>query len=179
MSRINRLPLGLLDYLGSKTQGDNPSEFLQEVRPTLNLTPFLLAERLEHKFNRREESVTANSDFFTVPSGQAWLLQGAFYRQNVAFNNNAADLEIFIRNPSAGAELSGNNPDREFILADYPANQLNTVDADSGNRVQVTWSTSTPLLLAADTDIGGRFRNRPNVGDENFTFAIQFYRYLT
>lgn len=44
MSRINRPPQGLQKLLGSQNFGENPREFLQDVRPTVELRPFFSAD---------------------------------------------------------------------------------------------------------------------------------------
>lgn len=75
MSRINRVPFGLQDLLGSQNLGANPSSLLQEVRPTLDLFPFWAAERVTL---RTDNTVAINNSSvivtsFTVPQGQAWI----------------------------------------------------------------------------------------------------------
>lgn len=74
MSRINRVPFGLQDLLGSQNLGVNPSDMAQQVAPTLDLFPFWSAERLTMYTDTAVE-VTARGAYlaYTVPLGEAWI----------------------------------------------------------------------------------------------------------
>lgn len=72
MSIINRLPWGLQGLLGSVNQGKNPGELLQEVRPTVDLTPFWGLEQLQFERDAKTLTTRGQVAVLTVPDGEAW-----------------------------------------------------------------------------------------------------------
>lgn len=74
MSRINRVPFGLQDLLGSTNFGDNPSELAPVVAPTLDLNLWLASERREATYGNL---VAGTSDGvggqLVVPEGEMWI----------------------------------------------------------------------------------------------------------
>jgi len=70
---INRIPRGLLAYLDSQTQGENPSGLGEVVAPVLDLEKF-------YRANARYETASGGSSFdvlnanvtATVPAGETW-----------------------------------------------------------------------------------------------------------
>lgn len=81
---INRLPRGLLSYLDSQTQGENPSQLGQVVAPVLNMEPFYRSlaryERLQLG-NLTFDTLTDTIQFL-VPSNETWLIHHASLRVN-------------------------------------------------------------------------------------------------
>jgi len=75
MSKINRVPRGLQDLLGSSNQGENPAESLREVRPTFDMFPFWASERLRVKNTGSFNPGKAAPLFFTVPTNELWFVQ--------------------------------------------------------------------------------------------------------
>jgi len=73
MSRINRVPRGLQDLLGSTNQGDNPSELLGDVRAGFDIFPFWGAERLKAITNFTANLSAATTLDHAVPEGRVWL----------------------------------------------------------------------------------------------------------
>lgn len=73
-SRINRLPWGLQDFLGSTSQGDNPSELLQQVRPTADMWPLWGMERLDIQTasNAAAAAVDASAQV-EIPNNELWI----------------------------------------------------------------------------------------------------------
>ena len=76
MSRINRVPFGLQDLLGSQNFGDNPSELSRVVAPTLEMTPFLTAERTSYVHTSASKSTNGQIVAQVVPDGEIWYLVG-------------------------------------------------------------------------------------------------------
>lgn len=76
MSRINRVPFGLQDLLGSQNFGDNPSELAQVVAPSLDMLPFLSAERMSYEYASASVSGNAEIASMVVPEGELWYLVG-------------------------------------------------------------------------------------------------------
>jgi len=77
MSKITRLPVGLLDFLGTKNDGRNPALLSETVAPTLELADFYLADRWEILVETGLNAVgTANVSTATVvPVGQVWYVK--------------------------------------------------------------------------------------------------------
>ncbi len=85
MSKVNQVPVGLQAFLGSKNLGRNPDELLNEIRPVVDIFPFLSG----YQQTSSNSSGTANTDNFsltvTVPDGEIWLpiqVQGSSRAQN-------------------------------------------------------------------------------------------------
>lgn len=75
MSRINRVPLGLQDLLGSQNFGDNPSELGSVVAPTLDMTNFLRAERRWFaQASAFAIAVDGQVTAIQVPQGEIWYV---------------------------------------------------------------------------------------------------------
>lgn len=73
MSVINRVPWGLQDILGSTSQGKNPSELLDQVRPSFDMFPLWAMERLEtRRVFTTLVSVGTNLDI-EIPDGEMWI----------------------------------------------------------------------------------------------------------
>ena len=82
---VQLIPPGLLGYLGIKNQGQNPSDLLSTVQPTLDLRDWWFQARLDSApsgaFSRASAIVTASVGFkqfdvqpLQVPQGQIWYI---------------------------------------------------------------------------------------------------------
>lgn len=71
---INRIPPGLLGFLGLKTSGTNPRDFGGQVTPTWDLSPLYLADG--YRFTRVGSTlVAAGSELLHgPPNGEIWVL---------------------------------------------------------------------------------------------------------
>lgn len=74
MSRINRVPFGLQDLLGSQNFGDNPSELGGVVAPVLDMSPYLTAERYSYKHDTDVLADNGQITTFLVPDGEIWYV---------------------------------------------------------------------------------------------------------
>ena len=77
MSRINRVPLGLQDLLGSQNLGQNPSDLSQVVAPTHDMFPHWAMERLVQHRTTGSEVTAAGAQAgqnITIPEGEAWIM---------------------------------------------------------------------------------------------------------
>lgn len=74
MGVINRVPLGLLDLLQSKTDGRNPGDMSDQVVPTIDIEPYYLASRASFEFfvvSTTAVGAIANID---VNDSEVWFL---------------------------------------------------------------------------------------------------------
>ena len=74
MGRINRVPLGLLDLLQSKTDGVNPGDLSEVVVGTIDLGEFYFSERIAHEFFQYTSAAIDDNNSITVPAGENWIL---------------------------------------------------------------------------------------------------------
>jgi hypothetical protein len=79
MSIVNRVPRGLLAYLDSQTQGENPSNLSEVVAPVLSMEPFYRANARYELFSVGNFVMDAPNDHvgFTVPAGEIWHVHSA------------------------------------------------------------------------------------------------------
>lgn len=103
MSRVNRVPFGLQDLLGSQNFGDNPSDFAQTIAPTIDMFPFLAQERIT-EWVSATSPVTSSATFaqVSVPQGELWLLDSVgcrFKETGVAPSGTRLDMSVSYQYP--------------------------------------------------------------------------------
>lgn len=113
--KINRVPLGLLDLLQSKTDGMNPGLLADSVAGVIDIEEFYLGQRLSHEFFTFATSAVGVSGSLQVTDGETWVLWGISLNW-VALGAGSiksvhVQLEAF---PDAPSSLSA------VIIADYP-----------------------------------------------------------
>lgn len=89
MGNINRLPRGLLAYLDSQTQGENPASLGSVVAPVLSLEPFYRANTAYQLRYKADTNITVAGQYveLQVPNDQVWHLHsfGANVLNNTGF----------------------------------------------------------------------------------------------
>ena len=100
MSRINRLPSGLQEFLGNTSQGVNPSELSNVVSPTFDISDFWKVQKQDEI--RIVTSMTAvyQSAFFQIPQSELWMLIGVSAGVNI-LTTESAQLVVQIAEPAA------------------------------------------------------------------------------
>jgi hypothetical protein len=74
MSRINRVPRGLQDLLGSHNLGVNPADMSEQVRPTIDMFPHWAGERLTtFRTTSADIAGTGTAQTYQIPNGEAWI----------------------------------------------------------------------------------------------------------
>lgn len=74
MSKINTLPKGLQEFLGNTSQGQNPSELNQEVRPIIDLFSFWAVDKTKHTTKTQAITQSGIQIFLgPVPVGETWV----------------------------------------------------------------------------------------------------------
>ena len=92
MSRINRVPFGLQDLLGSQNMGDNPSELSRVVAPTLPMMPFYYAQKREYAVSNVVTVVDQDDSggcVIDVPEGEIWFCRAVGTRVRCDGGNSA------------------------------------------------------------------------------------------
>ena len=175
MSRINRVPFGLLDFLATKTQGDNPSQLLQEVRPTLDLTKFFIAERMEN-FSEVQVSAAAAGGFtFTVPVGEIWFPVTASMTMIVADANGRADLQVKGSGPIGGI---GSGTGQSVIFQDRYFTQ-EFAASTVGQQLSVNFNWPMVTGYGGDFVFLGSWLEGTHAVNTTFVFTLNFYRYTS
>ena len=116
MSAINRVTLGLLSLLDSKTQGQNPNDMPNIIQATLDVAPYLYgSQRLEFEQNSNA-AVIANGTYapVTVPAGEIWLMQAV--TSEVVANDSLANNTVRM-----WPELLVNVVSQPFPIMETPA----------------------------------------------------------
>lgn len=86
MANVNRIPRGLLAYLDSQTQGENPSSMGEVVAPVLSMEPYYRSNA-RYQFNAAGNlAFDTLTDLISmqVPNNEIWFLHQA----SLSINNN-------------------------------------------------------------------------------------------
>lgn len=139
MGNVNRIPRGLLAYLDSQTQGENPASMGAVVAPTLDMERFYRSAArysFGHAGNLSFDSLTDHATL-TVPENEIWFLHNA----SVSVQNNtgaSANYAVAISLVPVGASLA----DYLALLA-QPSN---TTVAD-GQWLRAAWNGPVVVLI--------------------------------
>lgn len=85
LGAINRLPTGLLGFLGIKNGGEYPKTLGTELVPTINLAPwYLQANVIALRFTPVSVSAIGFNSLAQIPNDQAWAVVSAKMNSNAA-----------------------------------------------------------------------------------------------
>lgn len=131
---INRYPGGFLGFMDVKSMGKPPGTIMEEVRPTIDMTMWYLAERL--KFTGTLAITPAAPDVYwdapNVPANKAWLVESAWVESVTAMGAGSAivcSVAIGKTNLVGGS----GSADAMFI----------------GERTAISWTTGDQGVLAS------------------------------
>lgn len=166
MSLINRLPLGLQSLLGSKSLGDNPSELLQEVRPTVQLNEFWSVENIRAQSTTDAGPVTTGSaESLLIPSGEIWSPIFSAIRWNGAAAGRRMSLEYRVQTKTESGQQRA-----AVAWADF--------DNDTGQAWDFTLPYKWPrgVWLPAGTLIDAVVLNFVGAASGTLTHSMHWYR---
>jgi hypothetical protein len=106
--KIQKIPGGLLDQLGIKAGGRNPSDLSDEVRPQLDLSLHYLVNRLEAiTVSEASTGVVAGDSLaeILVPQGEAWWLKAIGYKITGFSLTTSFMAKSFLRPGGTGTAL--------------------------------------------------------------------------
>lgn len=139
MSRINRVPFGLQEFLGNTSQGNNPSELLEQVRPGFNMWPLWGVDKIEYQeFSVSTGSLGAGATL-TVPLGKVWMPLHFSGRTGMALAG-VQQLALRITDPASGVSAI---LQQSALMTAVQANQS----------LSVHHSFPQPLLLASGVTV--------------------------
>lgn len=118
---IQRVPRGLLDLLGLKGFGDNPSELEDKVRAHVDITQLYLGDQFQSAATATANISangfnTAATSLLTVPAGTYWLVSGFVAQRSVALpaaTNFAVQLGVLRQGSASPMPLL---PDERVVL---------------------------------------------------------------
>jgi len=73
MSRVNTTPKTLQDLLGNTAAGINPSELLNDVRPTTDLFPLWAIDKQDYVTFNGQIAAVFQQQTIRVPRGEVWI----------------------------------------------------------------------------------------------------------
>jgi len=164
VSRINRLPFGLQQFLGSANQGDNPSDLLQGVRPTVDMWALFGLDNLSYESVNINTGVVNSGLTITVPDGQVWIPLNMGARITTETIGDEVGCRIDMRRVTATNILDlGSSP----ILISTIAIEVTSVTHGFPQQIAVGPGTQF-----------GVFANTMNITSPNvdMDMTIQFYR---
>lgn len=169
MPKINTPPLGFQDVLGSKNFGANPDNFLQDVRPSLEMLPFYAVQKLQ--VERTTGSATTvsspNQVAITIPAGEVWLVQSINASVNVGAAVECAPICSLRALPGQVAGTA--HPLAAGIIQPLLG----------GESYPINYTPPQPLLLESDTEITAGWWHSDNGAETKFIFlTVLFSRLL-
>ena len=106
MSRINRIPLGYLDLVGTETGGKTPSDASEEVSPVVEMEEFYSAITLSSEQFSFNNNVVGDFGQSDVPDGEIWKVYSIGVNELRATALDMSDIAVFFgrltRSDSAG-----------------------------------------------------------------------------
>lgn len=90
-SPLHKAPLGLMDLLALRTQGQNPILFGDRVTPMLDVLDFYTADAIRQTSNATAGEVAAASLTLTVDPAFVWLVRNITARFDYVALSNSAD----------------------------------------------------------------------------------------
>lgn len=167
MSAINRPPLGLQGLLGSQNFGDNPSDLLQQVRPTIDLFPFLGSQVLSQRQiqgGRVDQGLIVTQP---VESGEVWAIVGASgFCDPSGPGPYTLSMAIGLNDLNNVSAVGGTH---------YMA-QTRQATGQAGNHFQsVSWNPPQPLILESDTAIELWWMSANLAAPDTCTLSVLYY----
>ena len=164
MGQINRVPTGLQSLLDSKNFGQNPSELLEQVRPTLDLFSLLAITRLR-SIRLDLNAATNVGDFVetSVAEGEIWI--------PVAYAIRWEGAQAFV-NPHVmlgveNIEGVGTAAPQVLLSKTFSVGALGDWDTAHAVPNLVAYTSNADFQLILLTDLGA--------GTENFDAYITYY----
>lgn len=172
-SQINRLARGLIDMLGSTSQGDNPSFLAGEVRPTIELSPLYLAERVVN--NSVEVPLTAGVTVglvgqLVVPSGEVWIPINLSYQFQPTTGSDFLLPQLQVNNVSEIAETAVQN---SHVLA---SGILGVSGGVANDRYILNYQWSRPVAYMSGTQFAVNIQTNTLTTNVTDVLFLQYQR---
>ena len=107
---INTVPQGLQSLLNSQSLGVNPNTLNQDIRPTVDLTPFLFGNKILSATTATTTGVNAKGTYaeIKVPPGSLWLVIAVESRATLSAGTGTPTLifQPYLTSLGAGANFA-------------------------------------------------------------------------
>ncbi len=163
MSRINRVPFGLQELLGSTAQGDNPSDLLQDVRASFDIEPLWHADRIESIEGTGTQQTIGAGIQVTIPSGEYWRPIVFSCIQNIAIGDSTGIVLTMTLLPQSEILFFENSGIHTPIQTE---------------NVVVSHSFPTSVLYRPGTSFGVQLIGTNTPAGRVLTLNVMFLRYL-
>lgn len=170
--KIQQVPAGLLDTLGIKSLGRNPSQLGDQVVAGVDLTEFYLANRIEMTRVQNTGATAAGDEaVITIGNQEIWMVK---------------ELSMTVKNPTAigdilngrlGWEVNAAAASGQLVLGTTPRHVATTTALEEGTAVGVTFPE--PRFFLSDTQFSAQLQEA--VGGANtvrIEIRASFYRLL-
>lgn len=172
---INRLARGLLDLLGNTNQGDNPSELLAQVRPSIDLGELYMSERITlfSQTGAINNGVPALDFSAEVPAGEIWLLRSLAYTIIVDTAGDAVHASLRMLNfPNLVEETAG-----AFNVHQLKSQLLGGATSAAGDIETIHYQWNPPLACVGGIRLQAN-ADRVNVTAQTLTRGTLLYTRL-
>lgn len=140
---INKLPLGLLGFLGIKNGGRYPQSLQADLQPSFELQNwYLQTNSTSAQLNGSVSSIGFNANWWTVPQGETWAIHQCFV-------NSAAVLGAGVSCGFVGAWIRSALQVLPASLTDMPP-----IAATAGSVALSVRTQMTPVLVPPGGVIG-------------------------
>ena len=163
---IQRIPPGLLSFLGLKSTGQNPNVLADTVVPTLNLEHLYLAQDLRVSSATQNVANAGQSISLAVPNGEAWRVLGIGYSADTL--TAPATLKVALKIAPGGAVACP-------VYSSWPPH---TVSAAS-DIVQDGIFVPQPFVAPSGTGFTAFLEQSLGVGTTNLAVIVLFQRLQT
>lgn len=173
--RISRRPRGLLQYLDARNQGDNPSEVLEQVRPTVSLDPWFGVETLYCR-QIRVNGITAGQSFSIAPGGldvtpHTWRIHQFSFNIQILTSGQGTEVGLFLTKPPAGIEGATD--------IHHPIKNVELTAGYAGQNFVVSWEPVQPIIIyGPDTQLRATLSNAFIPGGANVLVSCLVQRFL-
>lgn len=166
MGKLNKTPIGLLSLLESKTEGTNPSELGELVRPTVDLLPFwstdLTAETFSGPFAGLDSEVGV-----LVPDGEVWLVQSAHITARATVISEGYKMGLKFTGP-----INQNGVVQDVFFATDVTSAANLRNTQATMAFRLSHFFQRPVILRAGQGIAGHLQDFLLSGTLNATCAV-------
>lgn len=161
MSKINRVPAGLLDFFEMKTGGVTPPNFSDSVAGVLEMLEFYAHPRYEVASETGTGTVTGSTVSLTVPNGQFWIVRSVRATMSLAGTTN-----VGIGQTSVGVRLTDGGVSTVAVGE-------RTLEANGNDTAQAIHVFGQPIMIAAGAGVRCRVEAIDLDGAASFNIFAQ------
>lgn len=167
MGRVNRVPRGFLDLLGTQAQGQTPPEFSEILAPTVDLQDFYVSDALAGV--RKDVSFGAEGvTQFIVPTDEIWLLRGGSVTTVLDSSTRYEQWALQVSSLPRSSELNAVTGDQSSYLWVSPLLQVQA----NNERVIAACTLPAPFVMLPGTAVNWRLTQRDAAAARTSEFSV-------